>query len=231
MATEFAHQVSELLLPHLPELLRRSPVASPDVGELAGQLGRFCEALRDTNQRINLTGITDAQGMAYRHVLDALLALPACGGEPPLVDLGSGCGVPGIPLALAMPERRVVLVESRERKAAALVALVECLGLAPRVSAVRARGEVWLADSAGGPCVVVTRAVGSIAAQLELLRPMRDRVARLVLLKGPGADEELEAAQRARERGRWPEPRCERGELPGGEGSRTVVVFDLSRRA
>ena len=101
----FAAAVAEHLLPHLPAL---APWA--DAQALAAEQGRFCAALARANERLNLTGIVDPQGMAVRHVLDALLALPVLGVHGPIVDLGSGCGVPGIPLALALPERPVVLL-------------------------------------------------------------------------------------------------------------------------
>ena len=185
----FAAAVAEHLLPHLPAL---APWA--DAQALAAEQGRFCAALARANERLNLTGIVDPQGMAVRHVLDALLALPVLGVHGPIVDLGSGCGVPGIPLALALPERPVVLLESRQRKAEALAGLVDELGLGPRVQALRARGEEWLAEHRAGD--LVSRAVGTVEAQLQLLRPVRDRFERLVMLKGPAGREELERARR-----------------------------------
>lgn len=224
MPTAFQDVITNLLRRHLPGLPGLpEALDAPGIATLADELGRFCVALAAANETINLTGIVDAEGMAVRHVLDALTALPALAGDGPLVDLGSGCGVPGIPLALALPQREVVLVESRERKAAALVALVDELGLSPRVSAVRARGEVWLADN--GADEVVTRAVGSIAAQLRLLRKARHAFNGLVMLKGPGADTELaEVSARLPELG-FEAPRRFSAELPEGAGTRVLLAF------
>lgn len=202
----------------------------PQADALAQQLGQFCAALARANTRLNLTGITDAQGMAVRHVLDALTALPACQGPWPLVDLGSGCGVPGIPLALCLPEREVVLVESRQRKAAAIDGLVQELGLSPRVSAVRARGEAWLAERGGEQVIVVTRAVGSVDDQLKLLGKARGALARLIMLKGPSSEDELAASAPRRQRDCWPEPSVSSAELPHGAGQRRVLVFELAGR-
>ena len=138
----------------------------------AQQQSAFCETLLAENERINLTGITDPAGMAVRHVLDSLLAedLVADGpADEPLVDLGSGGGVPGIPLALVLPERKVVLVESRERKAAALARIVEAVALSPRVCAVHARGEIWLDEQRVD--AVLTRAIGSVGPAVGPMPP------------------------------------------------------------
>jgi len=239
MPDDFADAVAAVLGPHLslvPNLLEgltetvpadsddgASPEPAGALPALAASLGRFCSALEAANRNINLTGIVDPEGMAVRHVLDALTALPTLDGDGTVIDLGSGCGVPGIPLALARPNRKVVLVESRERKAAALAALVDELGLAPRVTAVRARGELWLADHPAD--VVVTRAVGSIAEQLRMLRKVRACFRSLVMLKGPAADAELaEVAPRLESLGYEP-PRRFSAQLPGGAGARVLLVF------
>ncbi len=223
-AQAHADEVADLLRPHLPAALEAAG-STTDPEPLAAALAGFCAALREANRAINLTGITDAEGMAYRHVLDSLVALPHLGppGGAPLVDVGSGCGVPGIPLALADPSREVRLVESRERKCAAIAGLVDTLGLAPRVEAVHARAEAWLAEHDAD--ALVTRAVGSVRAQLELFGPLRRRFRRLVMLKGPAADEELEDAGRALTRFRFPEPERHEATLPGDAGTRVVLVF------
>lgn len=225
MPDTFQDVITDLLRQHLPQVPGLAELHDgPGIERLALSLSGFCVALAAANEKINLTGIVDPEGMAVRHVLDALTALPALKGDGVLVDLGSGCGVPGIPLALALPQRQVVLVESRERKAAALAALVDELGLSPRVSAVRARGEIWLAENPADE--VVTRAVGSIADQLKLLRKARHAFNRLVMLKGPGADDELtQVADRLTDLG-FEAPERFSADLPRGAGSRVLLAFE-----
>ena len=116
-----------------------------------------------------------------------------------------------------------MLVESRERKAAALGRIVDALGLAPRVRVVRDRGERWLQDQ----CVdaVVTRALGSVVKQLQLLAPVRESFRRLIMFKGPAVAEELQAAHSQFARLGFREPERYDRTLPDDAGSRTLLVF------
>ncbi len=221
-------EFEDLVLQHLdPHLQEAHCEGNP---ELALDLAQFCSTLREANRAINLTGIADAEGMAIRHCLDSVVALPflvpaldEAASPPPLVDIGSGCGVPGIPLALARPDLPVVLIESRKRKAAAIDEMVQSMGLGPRVQLVHARAEAWLADNDAG--TLVTRAVGPVRTQLELFGPLRKRYRRLVMLKGPGVDEELKEAAKTRHKHKFPEPERHEVMLPGEAGKRVVLVF------
>jgi len=226
---EFERQVGACLSRHLgagaapgsagAEAARRLPDPQRFVAEAA----RFCATLRRANEAINLTGISDAPGMAVRHVLDSLLALPLLDGSGTVADLGSGCGVPGVPLALAQPQRRFVLIESRVRKAAALRDIVTTLGLAPRVLVAHARGEHWLADNPVD--VIVTRALGDVADQLELLQPLRSQFRRLLMLKGPAADDELARALPRLPRLGFVAPQALEVLLPDDAGRRVILAF------
>jgi 16S rRNA (guanine527-N7)-methyltransferase len=206
--------VSQLVLRHRPE----TPPA------LAEALGRFATALLAANQNINLTGITDPEGMAIRHMIDALTALPLLDALPEgsrLLDLGSGGGVPGIPLALARPDLEVALAESRQRKAGALQSIVDELDLSPRVEVVAERAEDWLADHRVD--AVISRAVGTVAAQIALLKPVAASVGRLILMKGPNVDEEL--ASQPWRRTPFGAPKRVETELPAGGGRRVLLEF------
>lgn len=224
--TSVAAQVQSALRPLLDEL---PGLDGTDLDTLAHDAARFCAALRDLHEtRVNLTGVREPEAMARLHIVDSLLALPVLG-DGPLVDLGSGGGLPGIPLALARPDVEVVLLESRARKAEALAELVSMVGLGPRVRAERARGEVWLGKHPAG--TLLTRAVGAVARQLELLAPVRKRIGRLVMLKGPGAADELAEARPRLERQGWREPEVHELGVPGGDERRVLLVFAGGRRA
>lgn len=217
----------------LADLTTRHPELAPALDALTDEqleaMARFCALLARENETLNLTRITDPRGMAVRHVVDSLVALDAFkadhGGT--VLDLGSGGGVPGIPLAIALPKRPVLLVDSRGRKAEATQRIVDAMGLGPRVEAVSARAEELLAKRSVD--TVVSRAVGTVAKQFELLRPVRRNVQRVVMLKGPAADEELQAARSSGKPLGFKLARRIEATLPDDDARRVVLVFTAKR--
>jgi 16S rRNA (guanine527-N7)-methyltransferase len=128
---------------------------------------------------INLTAIRDPAGIAIRHVLDSLTGLAVLRGRAidRFVDLGSGGGFPGIPLAAALPAERALLIDSIGKKVRFLATAVGAVGLGERVTAEAARSESLAARRAdrGAWPAVTARAVGALAELVEqalpLLRP------------------------------------------------------------
>ncbi len=131
------------------------------------------------NASINLTSITDPALVAVRHVVDSLAAVPMLARRRPglrIGDIGSGAGYPGLPLAVALSDSRVVLVESTGKKARFLEAAVGAVGLEHRVTVMASRAEavaVAVRDRSVEPFDVVTaRAVGDLADLVELAFPL-----------------------------------------------------------
>jgi 16S rRNA (guanine527-N7)-methyltransferase len=142
--------------------------------------------LRDWSRAINLTAIRKPFEVAIRHVCDSLSAVPALAGQltegDTLLDLGSGGGYPGLPLAAALPLGRVALVDSVRKKARFLAVAAEAVidvleregDPAPLIDAVTERAE----DLAEEPDwreswdVITARAVGSLAEVIELGLPL-----------------------------------------------------------
>lgn len=129
-----------------------------------GLLSAYAAEVARWGRRINLTGARDGAEFAKNHILDSVSILPLLGVAPgqAWADVGSGAGVPGIPLAILTPGTRWLLVEPREKRWAFLVHAVHALGLAG-VEVVRARaGEA--ADAGVVPAAslhgVVSRALG-----------------------------------------------------------------------
>ena len=122
----------------LNEMLVEAGQAPLDVAQ-----GRSFEAYLSLfvrwNARVNLTSIRDEQGILYRHFVESIVcarALP--GGITTLLDVGSGGGFPGIPIALCRPEIVVTLAESQGKKAAFLQEAVRVLGISAKVYPQRA---------------------------------------------------------------------------------------------
>lgn len=147
----------------------------------------YLELLAHWNRAYNLTAVRDPAEMVSRHLLDSLAALPFLHGRT-LADLGSGAGLPGIPLAIARPDLVVTLIESNGKKARFLREAVRALPL-PNVT-VR---ETRVQDVAGPFEIVTARAFASLADMLlwggHLLAPQ----GRWLAMKGRIDPEEIGA--------------------------------------
>jgi 16S rRNA (guanine527-N7)-methyltransferase len=150
---------------------------------------------------INLTAIREPAHVALGHVIDSLSAVAWLRehGVDRLLDLGSGGGFPGVPIAAAIPSIRVVLLEPIVKKARFLATSADATGLAPRVTVVTARAETVARDrrQRGRWPAVSARAVGTLADLVELAFPLLAVSGALVAWKRGDIDVELEAARRA----------------------------------
>jgi 16S rRNA (guanine527-N7)-methyltransferase len=150
------------------------------------RLKQWLDALLETS---GLTSIAD-RGEAYRvHVEGSLAALPHVARfDGPIVDVGSGGGSPGIPLAVALPDREFILLEASARKAAFLERIA--LGF-PNVQVIRGRAEEQEVDAYGA---AVARALAPPPVAAEWCLPLVQKGGGVVLYVGPTAD--LEAVAR-----------------------------------
>jgi len=170
----------------------------------AAQLARLDQlgaALREGNRRVNLTRITDPADIETRHFLDSLSAamplLERLRAREPLrlIDIGSGGGMPGLPLKIAFPELRVTLVESIGKKAAFLKETVEQLGLRDvDVVAERAETVARHPDHRDAYDWATARAVGSLPVVVELCAPFLAPGGLLVAQRSGDLDTELRLA-------------------------------------
>jgi 16S rRNA (guanine527-N7)-methyltransferase len=152
------------------------------------------------NAAINLTAIREPAEIALRHVVDSLTAAALLGEDTAgFIDLGSGGGFPGIPLAVALPVERVALVDSVGKKAAFLAAAVDVAGLSGRVGVAAARAEELASEVRHRERwpAVTARAVGSLAELVELAFPLLAVGGRLIAWKRGNIDDELHRAGRA----------------------------------
>lgn len=141
----------------------------------------YLDLLERWNRVVNLTAIRARERMIPGHLLDSLSVVPYLGPASRLSDLGSGAGLPGIPIALARPDIRVRLVEARERKARFLRQVVRELAL--RNVEVFA-GRVEALPPEGGEDVVVARALGRLAEIVRLAAPLLAPGGRVLAMKG-----------------------------------------------
>jgi 16S rRNA (guanine527-N7)-methyltransferase len=202
--------------------------------EQIARFARYQVELLDWNTRMNLTAIVDPAEIQLRHFLDSLtvtLALPdhvrRQDSPTTLLDIGAGAGFPGVPLAIALPNLQVTLLEATQKKCRFLQHLISALDLT-NVSVQWGRAE----EAAHLPCerehydLVVARAVASLAALAELGLPFLRRGGRLIAPKKAGIEEEVAAARRAIAQlgGRLGEPIAVTLPIPGD--LRQLIVVD-----
>lgn len=166
------------------------------------RLGRFLAMLLETNKRFNLTAIRSPEEAWERHVLDALTLMQFLAELPSdsrVADVGSGGGVPGMPLAIALPDVRFTLIEATGKKARFLEAAGDALGL-QNLRVIQDRAEVLGQDREQHRALydaVLARAVGHLAVVAELCAPLAKVGSMLFLTKGQRAEEELLGAKQA----------------------------------
>jgi 16S rRNA (guanine527-N7)-methyltransferase len=150
---------------------------------------------------VNLTAVREPVAAARLHVLDSLSAAPLLRtrGVTRFVDLGSGGGFPGLPLAVALPAERVMLVESTAKKARFLEAAVAAASAADRVVVAATRAESLARAGAHRERwqAVTARAVASLGELVELAFPLLAVGGALVAWKRGSIDRELAAARSA----------------------------------
>ena len=177
---------------------------------------------------INLTAIREPADVARLHVLDSLAAAPVLRsrGISRLLDLGSGGGFPGIPLAAALGSDRALLVDSVGKKVRFLETVIRATGLERRVAAEAQRSEAIARDPRDREAwpAVTARAVTSLAELVELALPLVAPGGVLVAWKRYPVDEELDAAAGALRALRAGRPEIQRVRVPGLEDHRLVVV-------
>jgi 16S rRNA (guanine527-N7)-methyltransferase len=189
-------------------------------------LDRFAEHARlvlTGNQQMNLTAIVAPREVAAKHYLDCWRAtrlLPLMGRK--LLDLGTGAGFPGIPIALSEAHASVTCLDSARKRADFVGASIGALGLR-NASAVWARGEEHLARNKYD--LVFIRALSSVRENVRLLRKVRHALKDLLLFKGPSWSREVRAGEREAERLGFKLDTVWEHELPGEMGQRALLVF------
>ena len=159
----------------------------------AGQLARLLDAL--AAEPDPHTTVSEPERALDVHIRDSLVALevPAVRQASSVVDIGAGAGFPGLPLALALPQARVDLVESASRKTAVIERVAAAAGIT-NARARHARIEEWAAaEGALGYEVATARAVAPLSVLLEYAGPLLDVGGTFVAWKGAATSDEVAA--------------------------------------
>ena len=152
-----------------------------------GKLIKFIDLLARWNRAYNLTAVREPLAMVSRHLLDSLAVSPYLLGSL-ILDLGTGAGLPGLPLAILQPESRFVLLDSNGKKIRFVRQATMDLGLA-NVEVIQARMESYRPGEKFA--TIITRAVADQETLRRVVKPLLASPGRLLLMKGRRPDEAL----------------------------------------
>lgn len=183
---------------------------------------RYVEFLGTAGLERGLMGPRERPRLWDRHVLNSAAAASALGDGEAVVDIGSGAGLPGIPLALARPDLRLTLVEPLLRRVTFLEEIISELGIDVRVVRGRAEEKSVIA-TAGDADVVTSRAVAPLAKLAGWSAPLLRPGGRMVALKGESAADEIDRDRVALTRLGFECLRVETVAAPDAEPTRLVI--------
>ena len=184
-------------------------------------LWRYAHMLRERNEHVNLTSISSLEGILTLHMLDSLTLVPHLGDARRIIDVGTGGGFPGIPLAVARPDREFTLIDGTQKKIRFVAECIAALDIR-NAHALAARAENF-----SGPekfDVVVVRAVGTLAEVLHNTGRLLGENGRLLAMKGRAPDDEIRELPRG-----W-RAEVTRLRIPGLDAERHLVAISHQRR-
>lgn len=200
--------------------------------EQLGQLSVYAEMLVKTNEVMNLTNITDDEGIAVRHFIDSLTLVPYIRAEQKkagrkelsIIDVGTGAGFPGVVLKIAMPELSLTLLDSLNKRLNFLNEVSTALGLKD-VKTVHGRAEdagrdTKLREKFDISCA---RAVANLPVLCEYCLPFVKPEGAFLAMKG-NVDEEEQASRKAIDVLGGKKEKTDKFLLPGTDMNRSIVV-------
>ncbi|HKS93784.1 MAG TPA: 16S rRNA (guanine(527)-N(7))-methyltransferase RsmG [Gammaproteobacteria bacterium] len=177
------HDITRLLETGMAELGLKLPTDAP------AMLCSYIEVLQQWNRKYNLTAVRAPAQIVSRHILDSLAAAPWVHGTR-VLDVGTGAGLPGIPLAVAFPERHFTLLDSHGKKTRFVTHAATVLGLR-NVEVVQARVETYRAPEPFA--TVITRAFAALGEFLGVSAHLGAAGTRWLAMKGAPPADELQA--------------------------------------
>lgn len=205
--------------------MSNTPVVEPSI-EQRKLLDLHLRLVIEENKITNLTRIVDWDSAQLLHVEDSLVGIPEVNKAPKgrLLDMGTGGGFPGIPLAI-MTGRETLLVDSVGKKTQALSRIVKELGIDSYTSSLHTRIEELALQQPGSFAVITARALSALSSLLELASPLLQVDGNLVCYKSESVYEELDHAKELETKLGMQFLSARDVVLSDGETKRTILVF------
>ena len=184
------------------------------------------------NETMNLTAIREWDKALLLHLVDSLVPLAefqtvlANNPGKPFLDMGSGAGLPGIPLAITNPGAQGVLCDSVKKKMTAVEGFIDALGLRGQLTTTSMRLEELGATRRGEFGCVTARALASLPVLVEYATPLLAKGGSFIAIKGKPEEDEVKAGSRAAQLCGLTVRSMRTVELPHEAGERTIIVYE-----
>lgn len=173
------------MLNHLMQQLTQHAIPANE--QQIDQLSRYIELLKKWNRVYNLIATDQTRHIIDRHIIDSLLVIPYLHGKH-ILDVGTGAGLPGIPLAILLPEKNFVLLDSNGKKTRFITQVKVSLGL-DNVQIINQRVEIYQPEILFD--VVISRAFANLTDMLNLTQHLCAEEGEFISLKGESVNTEL----------------------------------------
>lgn len=198
---------------------------------MLNDFSRYQELLVEWNDKVNLTAITDEEGIVIKHFIDSLSLSPllgSCGKK--IIDVGTGAGFPGIPIAIIHDDVSVCLLDSLDKRVRFLDDVAGQLGL-KNIKSFHGRAEDFgvMPEFREQFDWAVARAVADLAVLCEYCMPFVKIGGYFFAMKGPEIESELEEAGKAIQIMGGTVEKVEKFSLPFGELKRSIVMIKKVR--
>lgn len=196
--------------------------------EQTNKFVKYSSMLKEWNEKINLTAVTDDEGISVKHFLDSILPVKALdiSDANSIIDVGTGAGFPGLPIKICNPGIRLTLLDSLNKRINFLNAVKDELAL-ENVECIHGRAEEYgkMPEYRESYDIAISRAVANLTVLSEYCLPFVKQGGAFLALKADGADEEIKSAEKIiRVLGGKIEDIC-KIKLPQSEMTRYIVII------
>ena len=195
--------------------------------KMINDLDAYAEEVVRTNEMFNLTAIRDPDDMEIKNIMDSMSVIPFIPEGAEVADVGTGAGFPGMVIRIMRPDISLTLIEATDKKLRFVLKTAERMEYT--VSGCHLRSEdAARGDMRGSFDVVTARAVAALPSLLEYTLPLLRKGGKLLAMKGPSAQEEIEASVNALKELNGKVEAVHSITLPGGD-SRAIIEAVLER--
>ena len=172
----------------------------PFSDEMLKKFNLYMKGILEWNDKVNITSITDEEEFIEKHFIDSILCVPydEFKRSTKIIDVGTGGGFPGIPLALAAPDKQFVLIDSLNKRIKIINELCASIGIR-NVKAIHSRAEeaARMKEHREKYDLCVSRAVANLATLSEYCLPFIKQGGYFLAYKGPDIEQEIKESKRA----------------------------------